>query len=132
MTERPIDSKSATADLAALGSATAKEFESRFSRPAKFLVAAPGRVNLIGEHTDYNGGYVLPMAIERYVVIAADVSPNHSSREGRPTARIYSANKEETASLAVDGQIKPEKIGWSSYVQGVIAGFAARDDAAAV
>ena len=40
-------------------------------REPQYMVAAPGRVNLIGEHTDYNGGFVLPMAIERYVVIAA-------------------------------------------------------------
>ena len=35
------------------------------------LVAAPGRVNLIGEHTDYNDGFVMPAAIDRHVVIAA-------------------------------------------------------------
>ena len=43
----------------------------RYSREPQYLVAAPGRVNLIGEHTDYNDGFVLPMAIERYAVIAA-------------------------------------------------------------
>ena len=47
-------------------------FREKLGRPPRWLVAAPGRVNLIGEHTDYNDGYVLPMAIERYVALAAD------------------------------------------------------------
>jgi galactokinase len=45
-------------------------FKRRYDRPPEFIVRAPGRVNLIGEHTDYNDGYVLPMAIERAVWIA--------------------------------------------------------------
>ena len=44
----------------------------RFGRDPRWITAAPGRVNLIGEHTDYNDGFVLPMAIERYVVLAAE------------------------------------------------------------
>ena len=51
------------------------EFRRRFGRAPRWVTAAPGRVNLIGEHTDYNDGFVLPMAIERYVVLAADQSP---------------------------------------------------------
>ena len=47
-----------------------QEFERRFDAPPAFVVRAPGRVNLIGEHTDYNDGFVLPMAIDRAMWIA--------------------------------------------------------------
>ena len=57
------------------------EFTARYGRPPRWVVAAPGRVNIIGEHTDYSGGLVLPMAIDRYMVIAAAPAPP------RPTAR---------------------------------------------
>ena len=62
-------------------------FHERFGRPATIVVAAPGRVNIIGEHTDYNDGFVLPMAIDRYTVLAGDVC-----KEGRSlrTAHIFS------------------------------------------
>jgi galactokinase len=53
----------------------AELFAKAFGRPPQWTVAAPGRVNLIGEHTDYNDGYVLPMAIERYTVIVAHKIP---------------------------------------------------------
>jgi len=47
-------------------------FNRSFGHPPRWIVAAPGRVNLIGEHTDYNDGFVLPMAVERYTVLAAE------------------------------------------------------------
>ena len=49
----------------------AKLFESAYGGQPEGLWAAPGRVNVIGEHTDYNEGFVLPMAIDRYTVVAA-------------------------------------------------------------
>ena len=63
-------------------------FERQMGRSPRWVVAAPGRVNLIGEHTDYNDGFVLPMAIERRVVIAADRAAG-SSLDGR--ARLISS-----------------------------------------
>ena len=45
-------------------------FKYHFNGPPEFLIRAPGRVNIIGEHTDYNDGYVLPMAIDRAVWLA--------------------------------------------------------------
>lgn len=90
-------------------------FREKFGAEPEICVAAPGRVNLIGEHTDYNDGFVFPMAIERATIIAA--SPN-----GAEKATIFSKNMNETAEFAVSGEIVPaEKVEWTSYVQGAIA-----------
>ncbi len=116
----------AAANLSELAAQTAEDFRRLFLRPPKYMVAAPGRVNLIGEHTDYNGGYVLPMAIERYVVIAADLAGNQANQNA---VRIYSASKEETASISLRGDDSLSSPKWSSYVEGVVSGFAARGQA---
>ena len=52
----------------------APQFQRIYGRAPRWFVAAPGRVNVMGEHTDYNHGLVLPMAIERYTVMAAAIS----------------------------------------------------------
>ncbi|TWT68999.1 galactokinase [Crateriforma conspicua] len=93
------------------------EFESRFGRPATIVVAAPGRVNLIGEHIDYNDGFVLPMAIERYVVIAADTNDDDA-------VRLYSVDLRQDAAYQTGHDHQPGEKGWSKYPQGVLAGFA--------
>ena len=62
-------------------------FTERYGAAPRWLAVAPGRVNLIGEHTDYNDGYVLPVAIDRHVVIAA--APAAAARDAR--IRAYSA-----------------------------------------
>jgi galactokinase len=97
-------------------------FRDLFGRPPVVAAAAPGRVNLIGEHVDYCGGFVLPMAIERETVIAAAPRPVVA---GEPVARVHSTAFQETVELPLVscGGPNAETPSWSRYVAGVIAGF---------
>ncbi|HXX68975.1 MAG TPA: galactokinase [Polyangiaceae bacterium] len=99
-----------------------RAFSDRFGRAPAWLVAAPGRINLIGEHTDYNGGYVLPMTIDRYVVIAA--SPAAALHGRRMT--IHSESLGSTADIGLDAEVGRGAPAWSNYVRGVLAGFQKR------
>jgi galactokinase len=96
-------------------------FESKFKRQARWIAAAPGRVNLIGEHTDYNGGFVFPMAIERSTVLAAD--EREEATGGNVEITIYSENLGDTQTLKIlDNTI--EKTGdWADYIAGIFVGF---------
>lgn len=94
-------------------------FAKCFGHEPRWIVAAPGRVNLIGEHTDYNDGFVLPMAIERYTVIAADRHPGGS-------VTVHSETTGETASFGVRTVVTRGEPAWSNYVRGVVAGFQMR------
>ena len=94
------------------------KFEEKFSAKPDVVVAAPGRVNLIGEHIDYNDGFVLPMAIERYTVIAAKVDPENES-----TATLYSVDMDEQVEISLVDPTKREDSHWSNYVAGVVSGM---------
>jgi len=95
-----------------------KGFEERYGRKPKWVVAAPGRVNIIGEHTDYNDGFVLPMAIERYTVIAADKADNTNQ------IRWACGVTKKSAIIKIEKPVsKAEKGDWSNYIRGVINGF---------
>ena len=73
------------------------EFEQVFARGERpRIAAAPGRVNLIGEHTDYNDGFVLPMAIDRHIAVA------FLPRQDR-VLRAYASEFGETRELSLDG-----------------------------
>ena len=90
--------------------ATINAFIDRFGESPAFVVRAPGRVNLIGEHTDYNDGFVLPMAIERAIWIAA-----RTRADG--VVALYSLDWGETAVFSLT-QLQKES-GWIEYVKGV-------------
>jgi galactokinase len=106
--------------LQTLAQQTAADFARTFGHEPTWIAAAPGRVNIIGEHTDYNDGFVFPMAIERYTVIAA--APNNL-----PKITLRSALGQGAAAIDLGQPLKPAPKGaWSNYPVGVIAGFIAR------
>ena len=95
-------------------------FEERYGAEPSFLVRAPGRVNLIGEHTDYNGGFVLPLAIDRAVWLA--LRPREDSK-----VEIHSLEFKKTRTFNLENFSKEE--GWLEYLKGTAwalqeAGFA--------
>jgi galactokinase len=98
----------------------AAEFRKLYGRPPRWIVVAPGRMNVIGEHTDYNDGFVLPMAIERYAVMAAD----EAIMSGKIS--IYDAQFKEIAIIGISVLVTKGEPKWSNYVRGVIAGFQRR------
>jgi galactokinase len=95
---------------------TADLYTKCFGTRPRYIVAAPGRVNLMGEHTDYNAGFVLPMAIENYTLIAG-------SRVAQRRAEIHSMTTGETASFSLTGKMITGTPPWSNYIRGVVAGF---------
>ena len=94
-------------------------FESVYGRPATSAVRAPGRVNLIGEHTDYNDGFVLPIAIDRQTV--ALVAPREDS-----AIHFTSLQSDERGSVDLARAIAPGEPVWANYPKGVAAGLVER------
>ncbi len=91
-------------------------FEAVFGTAPDGLWSAPGRVNLIGEHTDYNEGFVLPFAIDRRTVVALGV------RDDR-LVRVASTFADELAEIDLDALAPDALGGWSAYPLGVAWAF---------
>ena len=87
-----------------------EEFSSRFqTTPA--LYASAGRINLIGEHTDYNGGFVLPGAIDK--VIMAAIAPNDTDK-----VRVFAVDINEEATFGLNEDEAPTQ-SWANYIFGI-------------
>jgi galactokinase len=80
------------------------------------LVRSPGRINLIGEHTDYNDGFVMPAAIDREIVVAIDVSMDDHST-------LYSVKHNEFFSFHTTDPAKVKSPLWANYLLGVVRKF---------
>ena len=90
----------------------AATYQQQFGQAPELLVSAPGRVNLIGEHTDYNDGFVLPVAIDKKIIIGG-------SRRADDVVRLYSLNFGEFQEFSISSLVKQNT--WSDYVKGVVS-----------
>ena len=90
-----------------------KSFLSHF-KTKPLVVFSPGRINLIGEHTDYNEGFVFPAAINKGIALAIQKSNSQKSS-------VYALNKEEIHEFSLDAIQPLENGGWRNYILGVVA-----------
>ncbi|MCH7224565.1 galactokinase [Haloferula sp. A504] len=101
--------------LADLADDAVAALKSTFDQDATVTAAAPGRVNLIGEHIDYCDGFVMPFAIDRYIVIAATTNDLSVAR--------VSSGDEPPVSIPLREPATPGEPKWANYFRGVIRGF---------
>ena len=95
-----------------------RAFSAHYGRAPR-LFRAPGRVNLIGEHTDYNGGFVLPMALDRETVVAA-------ATRADTRVLVHSLNARESAEFDLASPGRPRRGHWLDYVEGVARALVGR------
>ncbi len=89
-------------------------FREKFNRTAELTVYAPGRVNIIGEHTDYNDGFVMPCAINYGTAISG-------AKRDDSVFRVYAADLDQFDEFRLDQPIEPNReYKWTGYVRGVV------------
>ncbi|NCC33356.1 MAG: galactokinase, partial [Chloroflexia bacterium] len=95
-------------------------FAAHFGSEPAMLVRAPGRVNLIGEHTDYNDGFVLPMAIDRSTLVVARPRSDQM-------VRVYSTSMQAEDQFSLETLERSQTHPWSNYIRGMLKSMLARD-----
>ncbi len=88
------------------------EFTKRYGNEPEFIASAPGRVNLIGEHTDYNDGFVFPVAIDKYIHIAVQ-------RRSDRKVQLHAVDMREECTFSLDHIDKDDTPQWAKYIKGV-------------
>lgn len=85
----------------------------RFVQPGSIIVRSPGRINLIGEHTDYNQGFVMPAAIDKaaYLIV---------KRREDQQVHLYSHDFNETYTTSIDALQRSAASSWPNYILGVV------------
>ncbi len=92
--------------------AVRKQYHYLFDNSPSIVVRTPGRINIIGEHTDYTGGLVMPAAIDRYIWWAL-------SRNETQKATIHAVNFDKTVVIGVD-QTNQQLDGWATYLDAIL------------
>ena len=92
---------------------TTEHFEKIFQKAPEFLFLSPGRINIIGEHVDYNDGFVLPAAINKYICFA--ISKNETSK-----CTLIAKDLNESYTFDLNDSIQPIEKMWANYILGVI------------
>jgi galactokinase len=95
-------------------------FEDCFQEAPAFIFLSPGRINIIGEHVDYNDGYVLPAAINKYICFA--VSPSADTK-----CAMIAKDLGETHTFDLNDELKPVEAMWANYMLGVLQQLKARN-----
>jgi len=103
-------------ELADIEGAFARTLGESFA--AELVASAPGRVNLIGEHTDYNGGFVFPIAIDRYIHVAVRPRPDR-------LVRVAARDRDDVDRFSLDAIARDPERRWANYIRGVAAELAA-------
>jgi galactokinase len=92
---------------------TTEHFEKIIQKKPEYLFLSPGRINIIGEHIDYNDGFVLPAAINKYVCFAV-------SKNGDSACTLIAKDLNETYTFDVNTPLKPTDTLWANYILGVL------------
>lgn len=93
---------------------TQSHFERLFQKEPEYIFLSPGRINIIGEHVDYNDGFVLPAAINKYICFA--ISPNKNTE-----CAIIAKDLNEVSKFDLNDTIKPVDTMWLNYILGVVS-----------
>ena len=88
------------------------EFVRQFSADP-LIVRSPGRINLIGEHTDYNDGFVMPAAIDKVICFAF-------AKNNTNTSRVIALDLNDEFEIDVTAEVKLDDNDWTNYIRGVI------------
>ncbi len=107
-----IDNSANSPDVSSKTDEMAQRYTDLYGESPEFIIRAPGRVNLIGEHTDYNDGFVFPAAIDKDVMVAA--GPRNDGQ-----MRVFAVNFSQSSTFTLEG-IQPATDGrerWSNYLR---------------
>jgi len=96
---------------------TKQAFKKQFGEEPETIFMSPGRINVIGEHVDYNNGFVLPAAIDKYICFAVKKLADSE------TGEFYAVDLNETYTVHVNDDLKPVSQNWANYLIGVIHGI---------